>query len=296
MADQIVPCTFQHLNFKYLHISENTRMVSPNSLPSFTWNAADYNKSSPSQQLWAQELIAKLGLIGIERVLDIGCGDGKVTAAIAASVPQGVVTGIDSSPEMIRFALEHFPYRIHPNLTFIQMDASHLTFQEEFDVIFSNAALHWISDHRPVLAGIARSLGPSGRAVIQMGGKGNADQVFSVLEVLLRNRRWVRYFEGFAFAYGFFGTAEYRQWLADVGLEPIRVELIPKDMTYSRREDFAGWIRTTWLPWMTRLPESEKPVFIEAFIDEYLAMYPADSEGAIHIGMMRLEAEAKKGV
>ncbi|HUT37673.1 MAG TPA: methyltransferase domain-containing protein [Methanoregula sp.] len=270
-------------------------MVSPDVSPTFTWNAADYNKSSPAQRLWAQELIAKSGLFGNERVIDIGCGDGKVTAAIAASVPQGAVTGIDSSPEMIRFAREHFPRRIHPNLTFIQMDARHLTFLEEFDVVFSNAALHWISDHRPVLAGIARSLVPGGRAVLQMGGKGNADQVFSVLKVLLGNRRWKRYFDGFSFVYGFFGTAEYRQWLADVGLEPIRVELIPKDMVYSDREDFAGWIRTTWLPWMTRLPEGEKLVFIEAFIDEYLAMYPADAEGAIHIGMMRLEAEEEKG-
>ena len=238
---------------------------------------------------------AKPGLFRNERVIDSGCGDGKVTAAIAASVPQGAVTGIDSSPEMRRFAREHFPRRIHPNLTFIQMDARHLTFLEEFDVVFSNAALHWISDHRPVLAGIARSLVPGGRAVLQMGGKGNADQVFRVLEVLLEKRRWKRYFEGFSFAYGFFGTAEYRQWLEEAGLEPIRVELNPKDMAYSSREDFASWIRTTWLPWLARLPDGEKPEFIKAFIDAYLLQYPADKEGAIHIGMIRLEAEAEKG-
>jgi len=270
-------------------------MAPPYPPPSFNWNAADYNKSSPAQQMWAQELIAKLGLFGNEQVIDIGCGDGKVTAAIAATVPEGTVTGIDSSPDMIRFAREHFPPHIHPNLTFAMMDANHLTFDEEFDVVFSNAALHWITDHRPVLAGIARSLVPGGRAVLQMGGKGNADQVFCVLEVLLEKRRWKRYFEGFSFAYGFFGTAEYRQWLEEAGLETIRVELIPKDMAYSSREDFAGWIRTTWLPWLARLPDGEKPEFIKAFIDAYLSQYPADKEGAIHIGMVRLEAEAKKG-
>lgn len=273
---------------------QDTLVAQPDPSPSFTWNAADYNKSSHAQQLWAQELIAKLGLRGNERVLDIGCGDGKVTAAITASVPQGAVTGIDSSPEMIRFAREHFPHSTHPNLTFVQMDAGHIVFQEEFDVVFSNAALHWISNHRTVIAGIARSLCPEGRLLVQMGGKGNADQVFRVLNVLLGNRRWSRYFEGFSFAYGFFGTAEYRQWLAEAGLEPVRVELIPKDMAYLTREDFAGWIRTTWLPWMARLPGGEQQVFIEAFIDEYLAIYPADADGAIHVGMVRLEAEAKK--
>ena len=154
---------------------------------------------------------------------------------------------------MICFTREHFSSDIHPNLTFVRMDATHLGFLEEFDVVFSNAALHGVSDHRPVLAGIARSLRRSGRVLIQMGGNGNADQVFSVLDVLLGKRYWSRYFEGFSFAYGFFGTAEYRQWLADAGLEPIRVDLIPKDLSFPTRDAFAAWIRTTWLPWLARL-------------------------------------------
>jgi trans-aconitate 2-methyltransferase len=271
-------------------------MESPDPSPMFTWNPADYNKSSPVQQLWARELIAKLGLVGFERVIDIGCGDGKVTAAIASTVPKGAVTGIDSSPEMIGFAQQHFPSIRHPNLTFIQMDARHLTFFEEFDIVFSNATLHWLSDHRPVLEGIERCLVKGGRVVIQMGGKGNADQIFNVLGVMLDDPRWRNYFYNFSFTYGFFDTTEYRQLLVDADLVPVRVELIPKDMMYPSREDFAGWIRTTWLPWLSRLPESEKRVFIEGLINEYLATYPADPNGVIHIGMMRLEVEAKKGV
>jgi trans-aconitate methyltransferase len=262
--------------------------------PSFTWNPSDYNKSSPAQHLWAQELIEKLELFGNERVIDIGCGDGRVTAAIAEKVPQGAVTGIDRSPEMIRFAREHFSNGSCPNLTFVRMDASHLTFSEEFDVVFSNAALHWISDHHQVLGGISCSLVPGGRMLIQMGGKGNADQVFRILNDLLENPRWSRYFEGFSFSYGFFDAAEYRRWLSYAGLDPIRVELISKDMSYPAREAFGGWIRTTWLPWMSRLPESEKPVFIEALVDEYLGVNPVDDDGSIHVGMVRLEAEAKK--
>jgi trans-aconitate methyltransferase len=174
------------------------------------------------------------------------------------------------------------------------MDASHLTFSEEFDVVFSNAALHWISDHHQVLGGISCSLVPGGRMLIQMGGKGNADQVFRILNDLLENPRWSRYFEGFSFSYGFFDAAEYRRWLSYAGLDPIRVELISKDMSYPAREAFGGWIRTTWLPWMSRLPESEKPVFIEALVDEYLGVNPVDDDGSIHVGMVRLEAEAKK--
>jgi trans-aconitate methyltransferase len=83
-------------------------MKSPDPSPMFTWNPAEYNKFSPVQQLWARELIAKLDLLGFERVIDIGCSDGKVTAAIASTVPEGAVTGIDNSPEMIGFAQQHF--------------------------------------------------------------------------------------------------------------------------------------------------------------------------------------------
>jgi trans-aconitate 2-methyltransferase len=269
-------------------------MVSLKPSESFTWNPADYHKSSSSQKLWARELIEKLGLSENERVIDIGCGDGSMTAAIASRVPKGAVTGVDSSEEMIRFAKKQFPSRLYPNLSFVCMDARNLAFTEEFDVAFSNAALHWITDHRPVLAGIACALCSGGMLVIQMGGKGNADQVFSVLDTLVEKKRWRRYFEKFSFKYGFFGTEEYRRWLEDAGLEPVRVELIPKDMSYQKREDFAGWIRTTWLPWMSQLPEQEKPAFINACIDEYLGMYPAVSDGSIHIGMMRLEVIAKK--
>lgn len=262
--------------------------------PSFTWNAADYHKSSPAQLLWAKELIAKLGLSGNDRVLDIGCGDGKVTAEIARNLPGGNVMGVDSSPEMIRFACEHFPHTIYRNLSFVHRDARALLFSEEFDVVFSNAALHWIMDHKPVLAGIAESLRPKGRMLIQMGGKGNADQVFEALNVLIKKQEWSQYFSGFSFTLGFFDDAEYRQWLAEAGFGQCRVELIPKDMTYSSRQDFAAWIRTTWLPWMARLPESDRSRFIGALIDEYLKKYPADDEGTIHIRMVRLEAEAEK--
>src|SRR5512133_3316891 len=134
------------------------------------WNPSDYAQHSSAQQIWARELIAKLHLAGHERVLDIGCGDGKVTAEIASAVPRGSVVGIDNSTDMIGYAKAAYEAG---NLRFQVADAAALPFQAEFDVIFSNACLHWIYDHKPVLAGIRRSLAPGGRVLLQMGGKGN---------------------------------------------------------------------------------------------------------------------------
>jgi len=266
----------------------------PDRSPRFAWNPADYSRSSAAQQQWAEELIKKLRLSGNERVLDIGCGDGKVTAAIARSLPEGDVTGIDNSPEMIRFACDHFPRTDYPNLSFRRADARSLPFFEEFDIVFSAAALHWIMDQGPVLASIATSLRPKGRLLIQMGGKGNAEQILCAGNVVQERPEWAEYFRGFSFEYGFFDSTEYCRWLVESGFGPSRVELIPKDMTFPSRTDFAGWIRTTWLPRMERLPATRRSGYIEAVIDEYLKHYPPDPDGTIHVRMVRLEAEAKK--
>jgi trans-aconitate methyltransferase len=92
------------------------------------WNAADYAANSAAQQIWARELIAQLHLRGDERILDVGCGDGKVTAELARAVPKGSVTGIDASPEMIRFARKTFPPGKQLNLEFQVMDACEINF------------------------------------------------------------------------------------------------------------------------------------------------------------------------
>jgi trans-aconitate methyltransferase len=67
-------------------------------------------------------------------------------------------------------------------------------------------------------------------------------------------------------------------------------------MTYPARDEFAGWIRTTWLPYLQRIPENLRMSFINDIVDKYLTRYPADGEGIIHIGMVRLEVEAVKGL
>jgi trans-aconitate 2-methyltransferase len=146
----------------------------------------------PGAGALGKRLLGLLSLSPRESVLDIGCGDGHHTAQIAGLVPEGQVVGIDRSREMIAFAQEHFPPTDFPNLRFLQRDASNLSFDDEFefDAIFSNAVLHWVLDHKPVLSGIARSLRPGGRCVLQMGGKGNGADVIRALDRCLADPKW----------------------------------------------------------------------------------------------------------
>jgi trans-aconitate 2-methyltransferase len=261
-------------------------------MPAYQWDANDYAKNSSQQQVWARELIARLDLQGYESLLDVGCGDGKVTAELRTRLPRGRVVGVDLSPEMVRLAQQRFPPSDFPGLRFEQADASRLPFHEEFDVVFSNAALHWIIDHAPVLRGIYAALKPGGKALLQMGGAGNNADMMALIGLQIRRPRWARYFEGFGVPYGFYGIEEYSAWLGAAGLQPLRVVLISKDMVHAGRAGLAGWVRTTKLPYTQRLPEALRDDFINELLDTYLAHFPLDAEGRSHVGMVRLEVEA----
>jgi len=258
----------------------------------YKWNPEDYYSSWLSeQQKLAQEVILKLAIKGNERVLDIGCGDGMITAEIAKQLPNGSVLGIDNSEEMIYFARKIFSSRRFPNIAFKVMDASYLSFSCEFDIVFSNNTLHWVIDNLPVLIGIKRSLRPSGRVMLLMGGRGNAAGILEVLETIIKIKKWNRYFTNFSFHYSFFGPEEYRNWLEHVGLEVKRVELIPIDW-YTRKEKLSAWIRTIWLPYTQKIPKGLREDFIDEIVDKYIKKYPLDNNDFIHIKMMRLEVEA----
>ncbi|RUM41186.1 MAG: SAM-dependent methyltransferase [Desulfocapsa sp.] len=261
----------------------------------YSWDAKEYAKHSSAQQVWARELIAKLQLRGNESLLDIGCGDGKITAEIAEQLPEGEVLGIDSSPDMIALARKHFPQSNHPNLSFELADASHLLFEKQFDLVFSNAALHWIKDHKPVLSGIQKSLKAEGRAFLQMGGKGNAEAIISLVDKIINEKEWRPFFTDFSFPYSFYEPEEYTQWLNEANLRPKRVELIPKDMSYGNKDGLAGWLRTTWFPYTDRVPVALREKFVSRIINKYLETNPLDNEGCIHVDMIRLEVEANTG-
>lgn len=256
------------------------------------WNATDYAKNSSAQLEWAQELIAKLALKGDEALLDIGCGDGKISAQIAQALPAGRVLGIDLSADMIQLARETYTARSHPNLRFLQMDATRIQQARAFDVAFSTAALHWVADHQAVLNGVRACLKPGGRLLFQMGGYGNAQAVYEALKEVAEGEEWRPYLQNFAFPYYFLKPEVYARWLPEYGFELKRAELFPKDMRHQGQEGLKGWFRTTWFPYTDRLPSERRDAFVDAVVDGYLAAHPLDAEGKTHVEMVRLEIEA----
>jgi trans-aconitate 2-methyltransferase len=259
------------------------------------WNPNDYQQHSSQQQKWAKEILPRLALKGNERILDIGCGDGKITAEVARHVPNGLVVGLDASAEMIDFAKKEFPSETFGNLQFQQGNAESLDFRSQFDWVISFACLHWVIDHRPVLRGIRRALRPEGQILLQFGGKGNAAEVAQVVSEVIARPKWADYFVNFTFPWGFYGPDEYRPWLEEAGVAVTHLALVPKDMTHEGRKGLDGWLRTTWMPYWQRVPTELQQQFFDEITDEYLKAHPIDSNGLVHLSMVRLEVEATTG-
>ena len=120
--------------------------VSVDEMSMTEWNAPGYARIGGLQEAMAAEVLGNLELTGNERVLDLGCGNGKVTAEIAARVPDGLVLGVDASSEMIAFATTRLPPDAHPNLHFETCDIRRISLREKFDLVVSFNALHWLRD------------------------------------------------------------------------------------------------------------------------------------------------------
>lgn len=134
------------------------------------WNAAQYDAKHAFVYEKAKGLVDLLAPKAGERILDLGCGTGALTAEIADRGAE--ILGVDGSEEMVLRAREKFP-----ELKFEVLDARQLRFDAEFDAVFSNAVLHWIPEAEQVVAGVAQALKPRGRYVAEFGGKGNIQRL-----------------------------------------------------------------------------------------------------------------------
>jgi trans-aconitate 2-methyltransferase len=255
------------------------------------WNPEDYAKHSDGQSQWARELRSRLVLRGDEAILDVGCGDGRITAEFASALPVGRVVGIDTSPEMVAYAAR--TYGGIPNLSFVCQHARAFAVGQGFDVVFSNATLHWFAEHRAFLYAAHRALWPGGKLIISCGGKGNAADIIRVFSELAASTRGRLYFGDFQAPYFFYGMDDYETWLREAGFTIDRLELVPKDMIHNGVNGLTGWIRTTWMYLTSYVPEDQRDEFVNHIAQVYLERFPPDTADHVHVRMVRFEVEAR---
>jgi trans-aconitate methyltransferase len=150
-----------------------------------TWNTEAYAANGRFVANLATEVVALLKPQPGEEILDLGCGDGALTEQLAET--GAIALGVDSSPDMLAAARKRNLHSAR-SIEFAHHDATALPYQNQFDAVFSNAALHWITGiqgQQAALAGIHRALRPNGRFVAEMGGQGNIAAIRTALQATL---------------------------------------------------------------------------------------------------------------
>jgi trans-aconitate 2-methyltransferase len=236
------------------------------------WLADDYNQQSSLQKAMAEEQLGKLTLQGSERILDVGCGDGKITAAIAARVPLGSVLGVDPSRDMIAFASSHFGPPAHANLHFEVADARQLPYRNEFDLVVSFNALHWVPQQSAALVAIRAAMKPGGQALLRFVSEGQRTSLEDTIEEIRHQDRWARYFGGFQKPYAHFTPEEYQALAEKSGLRVVRLGVEDKAWDFKTRDAFVAFALATFVEWTQHLPEDQWRPFISEVLDRYQAV------------------------
>lgn len=214
-----------------------------------------------------------------ERVLDLGCGDGALTEKLIACGCQ--VVGVDASPDQIAAARKR-------GLDAQVMSGEQLKFDNEFEAVFSNAALHWMKRPDDVIAGVHRALKPGGRFVAECGGAGNVAKI----EAALTNAMEKRGIDAVALNPWYFAHPdEYRRKLEARGFRVEAIDLIRRPTPLPT--DLDGWLATFCESFTNALPESDRSAFV-AEVREALRPQLCDEGGNWTADYVRLRFAATK--
>jgi trans-aconitate 2-methyltransferase len=218
------------------------------------WDAATYDRISDPQARWGAAVLDRLPLEGDERVLDAGCGSGRVTGLILDRVPRGSVVALDSSETMLEQARTNLGH--DPRVEFVRADLGvrPLPVEGTVDAVFSNATFHWVADHDALFPNLAAVMRPGASLATQSGGKGNIANVIRALEET--GDEWG---ESRSFA----GVDETRRRLEESGFVEVRVWLHDEPTRFEPGAPFETFLATVVLRMhAAKRPPEDRAAFV----------------------------------
>jgi SAM-dependent methyltransferase len=233
---------------------------------------------SNPQLEWGRRVLRRLAPQPGERILDIGCGTGRLTAELVAILGEGTVVAVDRSEAMLREAAAQAvepsgPHRLHDNrpsvrTCFVRADGSALPFVDAFDAVFSTATFHWILDHDQLFASIYRALAPGGRLVAQCGGGANLGRLLDRADVLVKAPALVGHFDGWRGPWEFADVPTTIERLDRAGFTAIDVYLEAAPATFDDRASFREFVSCVCLKdHLIRVPEADRAPFLDTLTD-----------------------------
>jgi len=256
----------------------------------FEFDGEKYKKGSSHQKEWGSKVIAALILKGDERILDLGCGDGVLTKQLADIVSNGEVIGIDASEGMIKVAKE----LKGKNLSFILLDIDDLDFKEEFDVIFSNAALHWVKDHNKLLRNCYTALKLDGMFRFNFAGHGNCSNFYEVIKEVMELERYKKFFIDFEWPWYMPQIEEYKKNVSFTGFKDIKVWEENADRFFTNEYEMIKWIdQPSIVPFLKFIDGNERENFRNDVV-ERMVMKTKQPDGTCFETFRRINVIANK--
>ncbi|MFT5711624.1 MAG: trans-aconitate methyltransferase [Glaciecola sp.] len=240
------------------------------------WDPVKYNQVADFVARLGEPLLVLLEPKLSDFILDLGCGDGSLTEKIKLLCQN--VLGIDASAEMVLAAKAK-------GINAVVKDAHNLDFNEQFDGVFSNAALHWMTKPTAVLSGIYRALKPQGRFVAEFGGFGNAKKIVDALTTCLE-REGITYQNPWYFP----SDEAYSDLLVKQGFVVEHIELF--DRFTPLPEHLSEWLDTFGQAFFVNVDTTQKRHIIDEITD--LVKPDLFVNGQWHVDYVRLRVKALK--
>lgn len=240
-----------------------------------------YIHNSEMQRRWAMAFIAPFlkTLKGTENILDVGCGDGKITADISKFVPEGSVVGIDLSEPMIEWAQKQYHPLEYPNLSFQVGSFLEPNIQGQFDLIVSFCALQHSFDQQQALSNLANLLKPNGKLLILVPTRNNPAWNNARANTQSKSK-WAGYWQNVAPRKSF-SAQRYAEFLGEANLSCISIEMISTMDPFIDKNEIIEWLCGTFAP---AVPIVGMHEFYSEWIDEYVSLAPdaLQSDGVIY--------------
>jgi trans-aconitate 2-methyltransferase len=225
------------------------------------WDAATYDRISDPQFGWALEQLERLKLAGDEVVLDAGCGTGRVTAELVRRAPRGRVYGVDVAPSMVA----HARRALGASAAILRQDLIRLDLPEAVDVVFSNAAFHWVHDHDALFAALHRAMKPGAQLLAQCGGLGNIDAFRKIADAVAAQAPFAPHFKGWRRPWNYASAEETAERLRKAGFVEVETWLQSKRVVPE-----PGFVQTVSLVrHLDPLPEDVRPRFVKRVLAEF---------------------------
>lgn len=223
-----------------------------------------YHNNSSVQWCWALETLLDYDVDSSDRILDVGCADGKISSYLASRTPHGCVVGIDPLQECVDFASATYPSTQHSNLSFCQTSIEDLGESNTYDLVTAFCAFNWIDDKEPALRAVYDALVPGGRALIIVPA--SFDPAVD------------EYFGGAASACGFITE---------------RFERIRTSVVFPGKDDVLRWLCAIRAS-LAELSPEDQARFLEQHLERVEALYPQAADGRVYAFPEKLVVELRK--